>query len=271
MTKTYVITGSTSGIGKKLVEIFSNGENIVFAGYRDESKLPSESLSNVIYFYIDMTDRNSIVQAANFIKSKTEHVDVLINVAGCVEAGPIENTDTDRLRKQFDVNVFSHIELSQNLVDVMQDSRIINMSSMASFGHFPFISPYCASKRALDIFFNAFALENHKNIKVISIKPGVVSTPIWRKSVDNNWKHFGECKKYYERELRFLRSNALKNTLSGLPVDEVAKLVKKVADLKNPKSSYTVGKDAKFAQILSLLPQDWINSLVRFGMRKLGR
>ena len=64
-----------------------------------------------------------------------------------------------------------------------------------------------------------------------------------------------------------MKANALKNTDRGLAVEKVTKFIYKVAQKKNPKSSYTVGKDAKFAQILSLLPQDLVNKLVKFGMR----
>lgn len=266
MGKVYVITGSTSGIGQALVNEFSKDENnIVFAGYRDETKLPKKYSQNVKYFYINLCDDNSIVNSANFIKSETKHVDTLINVAGAVTAGPIEKIDVNRLRQQFDINTFSHILFSQNLVDVLENSKIINISSMASFGNFPFISPYCASKRALDIFFNAFALENHKNIKVISVKPGVVTTPIWEKSVSSNLEYLDGCKEY-ECELNFIKNNALKNTTKGLDVKKVVKLIARIDYSKNPKTSYTIGLDAKFAQILSHAPQDLVNCLVKFGL-----
>lgn len=267
MGKTYIITGSTSGIGKAVMEKFSsNSENLIFAGYRNEKKLPAEIPENVKYFYIDMTNRKSIINACNDIKEQTNHIDTLINVAGSVVAGPIEKIDTDRLREQFDVNTFSHIELTQNLMDILQNSKIINISSMSSFGNFPFISPYCASKRALDIFFNALELENHKNIKVVSVKPGVIATPIWEKSVNANLEYLENCKGY-EKELDFVKNNALKNTKKGLPVSKVADLIVKIDGLKNPKSSYTVGFDAKFAQIMSLLPQELINKIIKFGMK----
>ena len=261
MTKTYVITGSTSGIGKAVLEKLSaKKDNLIFAGYRNEKKLPEQIPDNVKYFYIDMTDRDFVIKACENIKSQAKHVDTLINVAGNVVAGPIEKIDTQRLRAQFEVNTFSHIELTQNLMEILDNSKIINISSMSSFGNFPFISPYCASKRALDIFFNALELENHKNIRVISVKPGVIATPIWEKSVNSNLEYLENCDGY-EKELEFVKNNALKNTKKGLPVSRVADLILKVDALRNPKSSYTVGKDAKFAQILSLLPQGAVNKI----------
>lgn len=266
MSKTVVITGSTSGIGKELVKLFAeSGDFRVFAGYRNQS-LISET-NNVEYFYIDMKNRSAIVAAADFIKSQTDKVDILINVAGSVVAAPVETINTDRLREQFEVNTFSHIEFMQNLLPILDNGRVINISSMSSFGHFPFISPYCASKRALDIFFNSFAIENHRNIKVISIKPGVIATPIWEKSVKSNLNEI-ENIKGYKIELEFIKNNALKNSTKGLDVHKAGEFIKKIALTKNPKTSYTLGKDAKLAQILSLFPQDIINKLVKFGLQK---
>ena len=263
MDKTVVITGATSGIGKELVKLFANDFK-VFASYRNDKFV--ENIDNVEFFYMDMTDRNSIISASDLIKSKTNKVDILINVAGCVVAGPMELIDGDSLREQFEVNTFSHFEFTQNLIPVLENSKVINVSSMSSFGHFPFIGPYGASKRALDILFNAFAIENHKNIQVISIKPGVISTPLWQKSVEKNEKTLTDCVGY-EKEMQFMKSNALKNTDRGLAVDKVAKFIYNVARKRCPKPSYIVGKDAKFAQILSYLPQDLVNKLVKLGMK----
>lgn len=263
MVKTVVITGATSGIGKELVKLFST-DSKVFASYRKENLV--ENIDNVEYFYMDMTNRTSIEDAAKFIKSKTDKIDILINVAGCVVAGPMELIDGDSLREQFEVNTFSHFEFTQKLIPILADSKVINISSMSSFGHFPFIGPYGASKRAMDILFNAFAIENHKNIQVISIKPGVISTPLWQKSVAKNEKTLSDCSGY-EKEMQFMKTNAMKNTDKGLPVEKVADFIYKVSKKKKAKSSYTIGKDAKVAEILSLFPQDLINNIVKLGMR----
>lgn len=266
MSKNIVITGSTSGIGKELLELLAEEADVkIFAGYRNKDLLVDYG-EKVVPFYMDMTDRNSIIQASEFIKSKTDKIDLVFNIAGCVVAGPVELLDMTQLRKQFEVNTFSHLEFSQSLLPVMENSRIINVSSVASFGHFPFISPYCASKRALDILFNAFAIENHKNIKVISIKPGVIGTPLWDKSVKINEAVLKSCGEY-QKEMEFMRDNALKNSNRGLKVEEVAKFIKEVAYKNKPKSTYTLGIDSKFGHFLSYLPQDLVNKLIKFGLK----
>ena len=221
--KTIVITGATSGIGYALAKYFAK-DNKVFAGYRNEEKVSMLEEMGVTPFYIDMTNSSSIRQAAAFIKSETDKIDTLINVAGCVMAGVAESIEINKLRTQFEVNTFSHLDFTQHLLEYLDGGKIINISSVASFGVFPFISPYCASKRALDILFNTLMLESKHDIKVVSIKPGVIATPLWGKSIKINQDSIENCKGY-EKEMDFMVKNAKKNETHGLKVSEVVKLI----------------------------------------------
>lgn len=263
MKKTYVITGSTSGIGKALLKRLV-GENIVFAGYRNEKYVQELEAMGAIPFYIDMAKKETIAQAIAYIKSKTDKIDTLINVAGCVVAGVVEQLPVERIRDQFEVNTFSHLDLTQRLKPLL--GRVINISSMSSFGIFPFVAPYCASKRAMDILFNAMALES--GLDVISIKPGVIATPLWEKSIEANKSSIEGCKGY-DAEMKYMVANASKNGKKGLPVEKVVDLIVKVDAMKNPKPSYCVGCDAKVAEFVSKLPFDWQNRLVKFKLSKL--
>lgn len=267
MTKTYIITGATSGIGHALVKSLSE-DNCVFAGYRSEEKSKAllQFSNNVIPFYVDYAKPETIVDAINFIKSHCENIDTLVNIAGCVVAGPIEKISVDEIRRQFNVNVFGHLEMTQGLIDKLNNGRVINVSSMASFGFFPFISPYCASKRSLDIFFNALQVENKRNIKIISIKPGVIATPLWNKSIEENSKYLNSCQGY-EDEMQCIISNAYKNASKGLDVAKVVKVILEADSTKHPALSYTVGKDAMIASIVSKLPQCIINKFVQLGLK----
>lgn len=284
--KTVVITGATSGIGNLLVREFIKQGCTVFAGYRNV-KLKKDLLNiseNVIPFRIDLSKEWTVSDAVKFINENTEKIDTLINAAGCVVAGPMECLSINKIREQFEVNTFAHLQLTQGLFDKLQGGKIINISSMASFGVFPFVAPYCASKRALDILFNSLQVECGGKcelnptqnateacvrdcIKVISVKPGVVKTPIWEKSIENNKNSAGENTKY-EKELEFLVKNAKKNSSKGLDAQKVADFIVKIEGLEKPKASYTIGLDAKFAEIMSHLPQDWINFLIKKSIKR---
>ena len=262
MKKVFVITGSTSGIGNAILKKIVK-DNTVFAGYRNEKYAEDLEKLGAIPFYIDMEKPSSIAQASAFIKSKTDNIDVIINVAGCVVAGVMENLPIYEVRKQFQVNTFSHLEFTQKLIPLLKD-KVINISSMASFGMFPFIAPYCASKRALDILFNGMVLES--GIKVVSVKPGVIATPLWDKSIEINRNAIKNCGNH-EKEMKFLVSNAKKNGQKGLNVDKVVNLILRIIENENPKPSYTIGIDAKFAEMFSKLPFSLQNKIIKIGMK----
>ena len=266
--RTIIVTGATSGVGNLLVKDFIAQGCKVFAGYRnDDLKGELQAIStNVIPFYIDMAKKETVSSAASFITEKTDKIDTLINAAGCVFAGAMECLSVDKIREQFEVNTFSHLQLTQGLFNKLDGGKVINISSMASFGVFPFVAPYCASKRSLDILFNAMAIECGGHFKVISIKPGVIKTPLWEKSVENNQESLSENEKY-KKEFEFLAKNAKKNSQKGLEAQSVSDFIVKVEGLKTPKPSYTIGTDAKGAEILSHLPQAWINFMVKQGLK----
>lgn len=272
MSKTIVITGATSGIGNLLVKEFIKQGCVVFAGYRNIShKKDLQAISeNVIPFRIDLSKKWTISDAVKFISEKTDKIDTLINAAGYVVAGAMECLPVDKIREQFEVNTFSHLQLTQGLFEKLEagsGGRIINISSEASFGVFPFVAPYCASKRALDILFNSMQIECGENIKVISIKPGVVQTPLWEKSIAGNSDSLNGNEKY-QKESQMLTKNAKKNINKGLTAQEVADFIVKVEALPKPKPSYTIGADAKGAEILSHLPQSWINWIIKESIKQ---
>lgn len=278
MEKYVLITGASSGLGKAAALKLAEKGFKVFAGVRKtEDKQTLEELhKNIIPIFVDVTNEESVNCAFEQIKQKTDRLYALINNAGIAMAGPVEYITADILKKQFEVNVFGALRTAQKALPLLQkseDCRIVNISSMASYGIFPFVSPYCVSKRALDMFFNSLLLEcKIPQLRVISIKPGVVATPIWNKSVDESLKNLEhlceEGQKKYEKEFEFLAQNARKNTGKGLKAGDIANLVYKVLTVKNPALSYNIGKDSFFARFMSYLPQGVCNFLVKTGLKK---
>ena len=273
--KTILITGTSSGIGRETAVRLAKEGHIVFAGVRRKvDKQELEKLNkNIIGVYIDITNPASIDKAFWFILKNTKKLDVLINNAGIVMAGPIELLDIKKLKEQFDVNTFGAIAVTQKFLPLLKDGKIINISSMASHGIFPYISPYCASKRALDILFNSFALENKDNIKVISIKPASIKTPIWNKSIKKaheNLETINDASKAkYFKEMSFLERNAFENNTKGIEIYKVVDKILEAINKKNPKSTYNVGIKAGLAEFFAKLPQWFVNLVIKTKLRMI--
>lgn len=275
INKTILITGTSSGIGRETAIRLAKDGYKVFAGVRRKvDKQELEKLNtNITGVYIDITNPASIDKAFWFVLKNTDKIDVLINNAGIVTAGPIELIDIKKLKEQFDVNTFGAIAVTQKFISLLRGGKVINISSMASYGIFPYISPYCASKRALDILFNGFALENKDKIKVISIKPAAIKTPIWNKSIKKAHENFEEindaAKEKYFNELSYLEKNAHLNNTKGIEIYKVVDKIIEVIEKKDPKSSYNVGFKATFVDLFSKLPQDIINTIIKLKLKRI--
>lgn len=273
--QTILITGASSGIGKATAIKLAQEGHKVFAGIRrktDKAEL-EKAHKNITGVYIDVTNASSIDKAFWFVMKNTDKINVLINNAGIVVAGPVELLSLNRLKQQFEINTFGPIMVAQKFLPLLHGSKIINISSMAASGIFPYISAYCASKRALDIFFNSFNIENKDNIKVISVKPASIKTPIWNRSIEatrNSFEDLKETQKTkYEKELIFLEKNALENNFKGIDVEKVTSTISKIVKNNNPKPSYNIGFSAHLADFASKLPICILNKLLKSKINKL--
>lgn len=282
MKKYILVTGASSGIGRQTVVELAKESNdyIIFATIRKrEDKALIERVSkNVKGVYLDITNKTSVLKALKFITSKTKVIDVIINSAGIATAGPLELLNINDIKSQFEVNTFGPLFLIQTFLPILnKNGKIININSMAQTGIFPFIAPYCASKRALSIFLNALNIElkNDKNIKIVEINPGVVQTPIWQKSIQACFENLKKANNKtvlnsYQNELNILKNNAQKNETKGLFAIDIAKLIIKIIKNKNPKTRYNIGLDSHFAFFVSkLLPCELLNKLIKLKLKTL--
>lgn len=276
MEKTVLITGSSSGIGKETAELLANKGYKVLACVRKKTdKYKLEKINkNIQAVYLDVTNQSGIDKAYWYVLKKINKLDAIINCAGMCVAGPMEALPIKKIKEQFDVNTFGTIAVVQKFLPLLNgEGKIIYISSMASSGIFPFISPYCASKKAADIMLNSLSVEfKSEGIDIVSVKPGCIITPFWDKSVNNNMPVFETAtehiKQKYDKEMKFLAENAKANNYRGtLPV-EVAKTILKVIETKNPKCSYTVGNDAALTMFAAkVLPLNVMNFLIKKGLR----
>jgi len=194
--KTVLITGATSGIGRACASLFSEyGANISMTGRNiDELKITSEKISsdNTISLNGNIRDEDFRKTLVDKTVEKFGGIDVLVNSAGIIASGTIENTSMKDFDDMMDLNVrsvFSLIQLSLPFLEKNQ-GNIINVSSITGLRAFPGVFAYCISKSAVDQLTRVAALElAEKKIRVNAVNPGVVETNLHKRSGMDNEKY----------------------------------------------------------------------------------
>src|ERR1700759_5240090 len=179
MVKTWLITGSSRGLGRALAEAGLNaGDNLV-ATARNTSGL--EDLSDrypaqVILWPLDVTNYLAAEAAVNAAVERFSRLDVVANVAGYGNLGPIEDTTIEDFRAQIETNLFGTIYLSKAAIPTMRQQRaghIINFSSVGGRIGSTGRAAYSAAKFGVEGFSEVMATEMAPlGVKVTVIEPG---------------------------------------------------------------------------------------------------
>ncbi|MFF5175801.1 oxidoreductase [Micromonospora sp. NPDC000089] len=178
---TVLITGTSSGIGRATVHrLARRPELTVYATARKVEAIADLAAAGARLLPLDVTDEASMRAAVAAIEAEHGQVDVLINNAGYGEYGPIEEAPMDRVRAQFETNVFGLSRLTQLVLPGMRRAgrgRIVNISSMGGRLVFPGGGYYHASKYAVEAISDALRQEVRPfGIDVAIVEPGLIRT-----------------------------------------------------------------------------------------------
>lgn len=192
--KVVILTGAARGIGRAIaIELLEAGYFAVLCSRSRQStaSLEAEISSFAGNFMISSIDISVEDEVRRFISSVAERkgrVDALINNAGVVYTGPIEETDTEQWNEMMAVNARGPFLMVKHSLPLMTaGSHIVNIGSNASKKGFPGWAAYCASKFAVLGFTNALREEvRGRGIKVSAVLPGPTKTDIWD-SLGGKW------------------------------------------------------------------------------------
>lgn len=186
MSKTVLITGATSGIGKAIAELFAQKKyRLILCGRRQERlEVLKETLSEhteVATLNFDVSDRKSVFAAIATLPKAFSTIEVLVNNAGNAhgldffDEASIDDWDT-----MLDINVKGLLYVSKAILPQMVERKsghIINIGSTAGKEVYPKGNVYCASKHAVDAINQAMRIDlNAHGIRVGAVHPGLVET-----------------------------------------------------------------------------------------------
>jgi len=177
--KVAVVTGATSGIGMATVFRFAEQGARVAAVGRKKEVLAKVQHQNVRTYAVDLTNEQETAAFARRALDDFGGVDILVNAAGIIANGTIENTSLADYDLMMNINVRSVFQLTQLVLPsiIERKGNIVNVSSVTGLRAFPNVFAYCVSKAAVDQLTRCAALElAAKGVRVNAINPGVVRT-----------------------------------------------------------------------------------------------
>jgi NAD(P)-dependent dehydrogenase (short-subunit alcohol dehydrogenase family) len=260
-----LVTGSSTGIGLATALHFARRGHPVYATLRTPGA--SNELTAAVAgglpireLQLDVTSDESVSSCLDEILHSGAHIDVLVNNAGIGGGGPVELSSVERAKHVFDTNYFGAVRMIRSVLPAMREAghgAIVNITSMAGRVCLPAHSHYCASKFALEALTEGLAAEVLPfGIRVASVEPGVILTPIFTKSSSAKTRDV----RPYEMPVRRLRQLFASRLAKPVLPEAVAAAVEEAAFGLPARLRYVVGPDAEslMAARTRVSDEEWI-------------
>jgi NAD(P)-dependent dehydrogenase (short-subunit alcohol dehydrogenase family) len=274
-----LVTGASRGIGRSIVTHLAAHGWTVIAGVRNEehaAAITATDPQRISAVILDVTDAEQVAALDN---SLPDRLDAVVNNAGIVVGGPMEAVEASELRRQFEVNVFGQLAVTQAVLPRLRRSkgRVVFISSVNGRLAFPLIGAYCASKFAIEAAADALRMELAPwNIAVVVIEPAQTDTDIWR-TADSLLDEAAtamtsEQRGLYARHMTGLKKSIPTSQRLAGPPEKVAAVVEKALTARRPRARYVVGAGPKLQlALVSKLPSAARDSVLRLVSRQPGR
>ncbi|RNL89867.1 SDR family NAD(P)-dependent oxidoreductase [Sinomicrobium pectinilyticum] len=194
-TKKILITGGSSGIGKAIVkDLYEKGATSFAVVGRSAEKMKSLKTdfprADFLFLPGDVAKTGDLKQISAAVDKHWGKLDILINNAGVVSAGPLEETSDEDIISQLNINVAGLILLTKYTLPLLRESEeaaIINVSSGLGLIGMPFYATYAATKAAVSRFSEAMRRElNGTSIHVMTVYPTATDTPMMETAATGN-------------------------------------------------------------------------------------
>jgi NAD(P)-dependent dehydrogenase (short-subunit alcohol dehydrogenase family) len=271
------VTGASTGIGAASARELARRGFHVIAGVRrdrDADALRADGIEPVI---LDITQPDHIARlAAHFDDdSRAGALRALVNNAAVQFNAPVEALPLSEWRRQFEVNLFGHIAVTQALLPALlrHSGRVVNISSVGGRVAMPTYGPYAGTKFALEAVSDSLRRELAPlGVRVVVIEPGAIRTEMSDRVVATANRLAAamspEHRDRYGRLIQATNAHSAAHTPNGKPAADAARVIAKAVTAGKPHTRYTVGRDAAMITCLSrVLPDRMLDRILAASLR----
>jgi NAD(P)-dependent dehydrogenase (short-subunit alcohol dehydrogenase family) len=278
--RSVVITGTSTGIGWGTAKVLIGNGFRVFGSVRkvtDAERLAAEFGPHFVPLVFDVTDEAAVKAAAGQVRGALagEKLFGLVNNAGVAVAGPLLELPIEEFRRQIEINLIGVVITTQAFAPLLgvdrqltgSSGRIVNIGSVGGRNAVPFLSPYNASKFAMEGLSESLRRELLPfGVDVIVIGPGAVATPIWGKAEQIDVTPYRDTP--YAVPLERLRNYMLGMGKRGLPPERVGEVVLLALTAPKPKVRYAVSPQPLQDFIARTFPRRFVDRMIggRLGL-----
>jgi len=278
-SRAVLITGCSSGIGWATAERLARRGWTVYATARNVEAITPLGERGCRLLSLDVTDERSMRHAVEEVERTEGAIGVLINNAGYSQSGAVEEVPMEKVRRQFETNVFGLARMCQLVLPGMRAQgfgRIVNLSSMGGRLTFPGGGYYHASKHAVEAISDALRFEVRGfGVEVVVVEPGLIRTGFAETAVGSMGEDGGGPYAGFEAGVaRATRNNYERGPLARLGggPETVAETVERAISAPRPRTRYIVTPSAKLLiRTRKLLPDRTWDGLLRFFYPQPGR
>jgi NAD(P)-dependent dehydrogenase (short-subunit alcohol dehydrogenase family) len=280
-SRAVLVTGCSSGIGAATAARLADAGWTVYATARRPETLAELEAKGCRTLALDVTDEASRMAAVDAVVETEGAVGVLVNNAGYSQSGAVESVADERVRAQFETNVFAPLALCRLVLPGMREQgwgKVVNVSSMGGRLTFPGGGLYHASKYALEALSDVMRFEVKSfGVDVILIEPGLIRTEFGavaeREIGDARADHgpYADFNRAVGKATVGAYEKGLLARLGG-PPEAVAETIERALEAKRPKARYTVTASARaLLAINALLPDKGWDAMMRSSFPSPGK
>jgi len=240
-----LVTGASSGIGLACAAHLAGRG---FRVYGTSRRTAISSTENLTMLTTDVTNEYSVDKTVATVLDREGRLDILVNNAGMAIAGPVEATSIEEAKQQFEVNFFGALRVCRAVLPAMRgrgSGYIVNIGSIGGVIAIPYQAMYSASKFALEGLTEALRMEVRPfGIRVVIIEPGDHKT-----SLTQNRQFTEMPPDAYRKSFATALARTAHDEQSGPGPEQIARLLYRIVNQRNPRLHYTIGPAAQRAAV----------------------